>query len=333
MDRFFVITNRSGNFMEQTNGREEDLHVNVIKLSSIRVPTTLQPTSSGKSSTPKGSPRTYSPSSRKLRVPRKEKSSWWKLQCSWVNDRSVYLFILIMLWMYIMLQVQIKWSRSGYNMVDKSDVGSVQKMFGVSRIVDVFNPTILDSKECVGNLVNYGMLGSSQQNGKRLKHVIAESESNSNSESEWKEGSDRRTGVLVEEGVPRINTSYGFLIGPFEKIEDSILGWTPDRRKRICDKNGEFGQMVSSKSFVLIFHELSLTGAPLSMMELATEILSCGGTVSVVALNMKGGLLRELDRRGIKVLADKGKDSFRVARKADLIIAGSSVCSTWIGMQ
>ncbi|KAJ0961503.1 hypothetical protein J5N97_002007 [Dioscorea zingiberensis] len=60
------------------------------------------------------------------------------------------------------------------------------------------------------------------------------------------------------------------------------------------------------------------------------EILSCGGTVSVVALSKKGGLMAELDRRGIKVLKDKGELSFKTAMKADLVIAGSAVCSSWI---
>lgn len=74
-----------------------------------------------------------------------------------------------------------------------------------------------------------------------------------------------------------------------------------------------------------------MTGAPLSMMELATELMSCGATVSAVVLSRKGGLLGELSRRGIKVLPDKAELSYKTAIKADLVIAGSAVCESWIG--
>ncbi|PKI71108.1 hypothetical protein CRG98_008509 [Punica granatum] len=73
-----------------------------------------------------------------------------------------------------------------------------------------------------------------------------------------------------------------------------------------------------------------MTGAPLSMMELATELLSCGATVSAVVLSKKGGLMSELSRRRIKVLEDKADFSFKTSMKADLVIAGSAVCASWI---
>ncbi|KAM1380550.1 hypothetical protein ACFX2I_022262 [Malus domestica] len=41
--------------------------------------------------------------------------------------------------------------------------------------------------------------------------------------------------------------------------------------------------------------------------------------------------MAELARRRIKVLEDKGKQSFKTAMKADLVIAGSAVCASWIG--
>jgi hypothetical protein len=75
-----------------------------------------------------------------------------------------------------------------------------------------------------------------------------------------------------------------------------------------------------------------MTGAPLSMMELATELMSCGANVSAVVLSKKGGLMQELIRRQIKVIDDKFDHSFKAAMKSDLVIAGSAVCSSWIGM-
>ncbi|PPD78903.1 hypothetical protein GOBAR_DD24173 [Gossypium barbadense] len=73
-----------------------------------------------------------------------------------------------------------------------------------------------------------------------------------------------------------------------------------------------------------------MTGAPISMMELATELLSCGATVSAVVLSKKGGLMSELARRRIKVIEDRADLSFKTAMKADLVIAGSAVCASWI---
>lgn len=132
------------------------------------------------------------------------------------------------------------------------------------------------------------------------------------------------------EEIPSQNSTYGLLVGPFGTLEDKILEWSPERRTGTCDRTGQFARLVWSRKFVLIFHELSMTGAPLAMMELATELLSCGATVSVVVLSRKGGLMQELSRRKIKVLEDKLDLSFKTAMKSDLIIAGSAVCASWI---
>ena len=134
-----------------------------------------------------------------------------------------------------------------------------------------------------------------------------------------------------EQEIPKLNTSYGLLVGPFGSTEDRILEWSPEKRSGTCDRRGELARLVWSRKFVLIFHELSMTGAPLSMMELATELLSCGATVSAVVLSKKGGLVPELARRRIKVLEDRADLSFKTAMKADLVIAGSAVCASWIG--
>ncbi|CAA7049660.1 unnamed protein product [Microthlaspi erraticum] len=40
--------------------------------------------------------------------------------------------------------------------------------------------------------------------------------------------------------------------------------------------------------------------------------------------------MQELNRRRIKVVEDKGEVSFKTAMKADLVIAGSAVCTSWI---
>ncbi|XP_057849426.2 uncharacterized protein LOC131060266 isoform X1 [Cryptomeria japonica] len=126
------------------------------------------------------------------------------------------------------------------------------------------------------------------------------------------------------------NTSLGLLVGPFDKMENKVLGWNSGKRYGTCNRKGLFANTARGRSFILVLHELSMTGAPLAMMELAAEILSCGGRVSVVALSRKGGLIGELNRRGIKLLKDKSVQSYREAMKSDLVIAGSAVSASWI---
>ncbi|KAF8026308.1 hypothetical protein BT93_F2946 [Corymbia citriodora subsp. variegata] len=133
-----------------------------------------------------------------------------------------------------------------------------------------------------------------------------------------------------EEMFPIKNASYGLIVGPFSSIEDKLLGNIVKQQSGTCDPKGDFGRAVKSRKFVLIFHELSMTGAPLSMMELATELLSCRATVSVVVLSKKGGLMRELTQRRIRVLEDRAELSFKAAQQADLVIAGSAVSASWI---
>ncbi|KAK8296617.1 hypothetical protein V6Z12_D05G136000 [Gossypium hirsutum] len=133
-----------------------------------------------------------------------------------------------------------------------------------------------------------------------------------------------------EQEILLTNSTYRLLVGPFGSVEDRVLEWSPEKRSGTCDRKGHFARLVWSRRLVLVFHELSMTGAPISMMELATELLSCGATVSAVVLSKKGGLASELARRRIKVLEDGADLSFKTAMKADLVIAGSAVCASWI---
>ncbi|KAF7134393.1 hypothetical protein RHSIM_Rhsim08G0219100 [Rhododendron simsii] len=135
------------------------------------------------------------------------------------------------------------------------------------------------------------------------------------------------SGKALIDGLRRNSTSYGLVMGPFDSTEDRILEKRPTGG---CDKNGEFARVVRGRKFVVVLHELTMTGAPISMMELATELLSCEATVSVVILNKKGGLMAELVRRKINVVKDKKIVSFKTAVEADLVIPGSAVCASWI---
>ncbi|KAF7134948.1 hypothetical protein RHSIM_Rhsim08G0219300 [Rhododendron simsii] len=135
------------------------------------------------------------------------------------------------------------------------------------------------------------------------------------------------SGKVLIGGLRRNSTSYGLVMGPFDSTEDRILEKRPTGG---CDENGEFARVVRGRKFVVVLHELTMTGAPISMMELATELLSCEATVSVVVLNKKGGLMAELVRRKINVVKDKKIVSFKTAVEADVVIPGSAVCASWI---
>ncbi|CAK9268379.1 unnamed protein product [Sphagnum jensenii] len=124
----------------------------------------------------------------------------------------------------------------------------------------------------------------------------------------------------------------GRLVGPFDGIiERQVPGLLPRQRSRMCKREGLFPEFVKGKNIIVVFHELSMTGAPLAMLELASEMVRCGGKVSAVVLNKKGGLYKELLSRGVFVLRDKFSFSWKTAAKADLVIAGSAACNTWIG--
>ncbi|KAJ0960533.1 hypothetical protein J5N97_001623 [Dioscorea zingiberensis] len=315
---------------------------NVMRQSSGRALGPLKTTLSGRSNT------RNSPSFRRLgssRTPRRDsKASFGKFQ--WVRNNKVVLWLmLITLWAYIGFAVQSKWAHNdhskaefiGYESktsISENEDGKVTQDFvhsngtasSTEKRVLVGKDKHLESKNFGVRLVGQGKQASSNQMSVKKKNK----RTRKTPPKPKVVAMENRTGEVNEGLIPRRNTSYGLIVGPFGKTEDSVLGWSAEKRKGTCYRKGEFARLVWSRSFLLIFHELSMTGAPLSMMELATEILSCGGTVSVVALSKKGGLMAELDRRGIKVLKDKGELSFKTAMKADLVIAGSAVCSSWI---
>ncbi|KAK6912104.1 Glycosyl transferase, family 1 [Dillenia turbinata] len=325
--------------MEEGN----DLNGNLVRQSLLRP---LKSSLSGKSS-----PRN-SPSIRRLhssRTPRREgrissaSSQWFR------SNRLLFWLLLITLWAYLAFYVQSKWAhgerKEGY--------------FGLRSGPDLRVPESDENQESAANQnglkFKIGSSGGNEVGGNKVPRIDVSLAKNKDSDSSQRSSSTRRKGkrptrslrskvrgkqkaVRVtkndEEGqvqdIPRRNTSFGLLLGPFGQTEDKILEWSIEKRSGTCERKGEFARLVWSRRFVLIFHELSMTGAPLAMMELASELMSCGAAVSAVVLSKRGGLMPELARRRIKVLEDKAEFSIKTAMKADLIIAGSAVCASWI---
>ncbi|CBI36173.3 unnamed protein product, partial [Vitis vinifera] len=330
--------------MEEGNGRG-DFHGNVVRQSSLRPGGSLKSTLSGRS-TPRNSPsfrRSHS-----SRTPRREArssgvgSQWFR------NNRVVFWLILITLWAYLGFYVQSKWAHGDNNEdiigfggkpnngISDSELNRKAPLIANDKLLAVKNGS---DKNPVGSGKKVDVVLAKKGNSVPSRRSASSKKRSKKSERSLR-GKTRKqktkTEVEVtemdeqEQEIPKLNTSYGLLVGPFGSTEDRILEWSPEKRSGTCDRRGELARLVWSRKFVLIFHELSMTGAPLSMMELATELLSCGATVSAVVLSKKGGLMPELARRRIKVLEDRADLSFKTAMKADLVIAGSAVCASWI---
>ncbi|XP_073036645.1 uncharacterized protein [Primulina eburnea] len=320
---------------------------NVIRPSPLRPGGgPLKSSSSGKS-TPKGSP-----SFRRLnsgRSPRREirsggiSSQWFR------SNRIVLWLLLITLWAYAGFYFQSKWAHGdnkedlfsgGYGGESKGEYSEPQQKNRRDLIANVSSMAVnLQTDKNQSSLKNMDVVLSKNGSGISLKKSNSKKRSKKSGRSSRKKSPGQPKMVLKEiesedvveeEEVPMQNMTYGQLVGPFGSIEDAILEWSPEKRSGTCDRKGAFARLVWSRKFVLIFHELSMTGAPLAMLELASEFLSCGATISVIVLNKKGGLMEELTRRKIKVLPDKTDLSFKTSMRADLIIAGSAVCASWI---
>lgn len=265
------------------------------------------------------------------------------------SSRLVYWLLLITLWAYLGFYMQSSWAHGDNNdkflgFGNKPRKGGSDSTNGERRHLTANESSLLAKNETsvspeLGvktldvSLAKKGMNGNSKRSSPPKKNKKPNRKARGKKQKKPKVKVEAEDNEIeeVEVDIPRTNSSYGLLVGPFGSIEDTILEWSPMKRSGTCDRKGDFARLVWSRRFVLIFHELSMTGAPLSMMELATELLSCGATVSAVALSKKGGLLPELNRRKIKVLEDKADFSFKTSMKADLVIAGSAVCASWIG--
>lgn len=296
----------------------------------------------------RSSPRN-SPSFRRLhssRTPRREARSSGGVQ--WFrSNRLLFWLLLITLWAYLGFYFQSSWAHSNNkdNFLGFENEASNEKSDSEQNL----RRDLLASDSPVAPKNETGQ--NQLEAGKSIDVVLAKKDNevaSSRSISSKKKSKKAAHGKArgkpkkkivgakiheIEEqepDIPKTNTSYGMLVGPFGSAEDRILEWSPKTRSGTCDRKGDFARLVWSRRFLLIFHELSMTGAPLSMMELATELLSCGATVSAVVLSKKGGLMPELARRRIKVLEDKLDHSFKTAMKQDLVIAGSAVCASWI---
>ncbi|KAL2521083.1 UDP-Glycosyltransferase superfamily protein [Forsythia ovata] len=94
---------------------------------------------------------------------------------------------------------------------------------------------------------------------------------------------------------------------------------------------------MKSKLVLLVSHELSLSGGPLLLMELAFLLRAVGAKV-VWITNQKPtesdeviySLEQKMMDRGVQVLSAKGQDTVDIALKADLVILNTAVAGKWL---
>lgn len=327
----------------------DDLHVKIARQSSLWQGNGNASTLSGRS-TPRNSPTNRTP--RSIRTPRKEARSFrvsaMKLSRS---GRLVYWLLLISTWACLAFYFQSGWAHSNKKLdlpgVGEEEVGiEYRTLYHLQRNVlpddsfvaiksEVAADIHLSDRNRIVESVLHKRDPSSRTVLKKRHQKPARLSRDRVRSKQQKQMSTKVENIMLgmpEKEIPEKNSSLGWFFGPFGPSEDKILGVDLEKSSSLsCDNDGDFARLVRSRKFLLIFHELSMTGAPISMMELATELLSCGATVSAVVLSRKGGLMPELARRKIKVLDDRASLSFKAARKADLVIAGSAVCASWIG--
>jgi glycosyltransferase involved in cell wall biosynthesis len=85
---------------------------------------------------------------------------------------------------------------------------------------------------------------------------------------------------------------------------------------------------LSGKKVVLVSHELSLTGAPLLLVETAMALVKSGAEVVLVNLGFRDPAFRLPASEGFRVLPFEG--SFTAAGEADLIIANTAAAKDWV---
>ncbi|XVE69819.1 hypothetical protein DITRI_Ditri10aG0022400 [Diplodiscus trichospermus] len=132
------------------------------------------------------------------------------------------------------------------------------------------------------------------------------------------------------------NNNVGLFIQ--EKVEEEEGGSTDNQVNRndqaLSPNPLDF---MKSKLVLLVSHELSLSGGPLLLMELAFLLRGVGAEI-VWVTNQKPSqsddvvysLERKMLDRGVQVFSAKGEEAVNTALKADLVILNTAVAGKWL---
>lgn len=105
---------------------------------------------------------------------------------------------------------------------------------------------------------------------------------------------------------------------------------------RIATKSSPLSFM-KAKLVLLVSHELSLSGGPLLLMELAFLLRGVGAKVNWITIQKPSGedeviysLEHKMLDRGVQVISAKGQETINTALKADLIVLNTAVAGKWL---
>ncbi|KAI3665428.1 hypothetical protein L6452_44055 [Arctium lappa] len=94
---------------------------------------------------------------------------------------------------------------------------------------------------------------------------------------------------------------------------------------------------MKSKVVLLVSHELSLSGGPLLLMELAFLLRGVGAEVCWITIQKPPGkdeviysLENKMLDRGVQVFSAKGREAIDTAIKADLVVLNTAVAGKWL---
>ncbi|KAH0845190.1 hypothetical protein HID58_091937, partial [Brassica napus] len=292
-----------------------------VRLSPLRQ-ISVKSSLSGGSTTPRGSPRVHSSG----RTPRRGGGGgggggavqWFR------SSRLVYWLLLITLWTYLglggrMITNKVEFLRFGGKLRKDVVHVDVAKSKGMVPLL----MTLLNALETDVSLSKKDDVASRRSLSSRRKTRKA-SRTSRGKQKVTKAVESKALEDEQDPQLPMTNATYGNLSCPFGFSSGARIDGR-DLRQEVQILNALFGRGDSfwfSRALddcASYFDDGAGVGA-----------FDCGATVSAVVLSRRGGLMQELTRRRIKVVEDKGELSFKTAMKADLIIAGSAVCTSWI---
>ncbi|XP_041018440.1 uncharacterized protein LOC121260570 isoform X2 [Juglans microcarpa x Juglans regia] len=113
-----------------------------------------------------------------------------------------------------------------------------------------------------------------------------------------------------------------------------------DKRVNSVSRSGSRASPLSfmkSKLVLLVSHELSLSGGPLLLMELAFLLRSVGAEVCWITIQKPPesdeviySLEHKMLDRGVQVFSAKGQQALETALKADLVVLNTAVAGKWL---
>ncbi|XVF62109.1 hypothetical protein PTKIN_Ptkin08bG0191000 [Pterospermum kingtungense] len=109
------------------------------------------------------------------------------------------------------------------------------------------------------------------------------------------------------------------------------------RASQIAAANPSPLSFMKSKIVLLVSHELSLSGGPLLLMELAFLLRSVGAEVYWITITKPSetdeviySLEHKMLDRGVQVFSAKGKEAINTALRADLVVLNTAVAGKWL---